>query len=79
MCNRREGKTYYAKSCLDGTCSNYDGMKLLIQCMHESGDNVFGNMVIDMKSFKYISYEIVPRKERKKIQLVTSQVHAFIY
>ena len=34
---------------------------------------------LHMKIFKYISYEIVPRKESKKIQLVTSQVHAFIY
>jgi len=42
--------------------------------MHESGDSEFGNMVIDMKSFKYISYEVVPGKESKKIQLVTSQV-----
>ena len=47
--------------------------------MHETGDNEFGNMVTDMKSFKYISYEIAPRKESKKIQLVTSQVHACIY
>jgi hypothetical protein len=79
MCNRPEGQTYYAKSCLDGTCSNYAGMALLSQCMHETGDNEFGNMVTDMKSFKYISYEIVPGKESKKIQLVTSQVHACIY
>ncbi len=69
MCNRPEGKTYYEKYCLDGTCSNYAGMALLSQCMHESGDNEFGNMVIDMKSFKYISYEIGPRKERKKIRV----------
>ena len=47
--------------------------------MHESGDNEFGNMVTDMKSFKYINYEIVLGKESKNIQLVTSQVHAFIY
>ena len=47
--------------------------------MHETGDNEFGNMVTDMKSIKYISYEIVPGKESKKIQLVTSHVHAFIY
>ena len=79
MCNRPEGQSYYAKYCLDGSCSNYVGMELLRQCMHESGDNEFVNMVIDMKSFKYISYEIVLGKERKKIQLVTSQVHAFIY
>ena len=79
MCNRLEGKTYYAKSCLDGTCSNCARMALLSQCMHESGDNEFGNMVTDMKSFKYISYEIVPGNESTKIQLVTSQVHAFIY
>ena len=79
MCNRHEGQTYYAKSCLDGTCSNCAGMALLSQCMHKTGDNEFGNMVTDMKSFKYISYEIVPWKESKKIQLVTSQVHAFIY
>ena len=46
--------------------------------MHESGDNEFGNMVTGMKSFN-ISYEIVLGKEGKKIQLVTSQVHAFIY
>ena len=61
------------------TSSNCAGMALLSQCMHETGDNEFGNMVIDMKSFKYISYEIVPVKESKKIQLVTSQIHAFIY
>ena len=79
MCNRPQGKTYYAKSCLDGTCSNYAGMALLSQCMHETRDNEFGNMVTDMKIFKYVSYEIVPGKESKKIQLVTSQVHAFIY
>jgi len=79
MCNRPKGQTYYAKSCLDGTCSNCAGMALLSQCMHETGDNEFGNMVTDMKSFKYISYEIVLGKESKKIQLVTSQVHAFIY
>ena len=42
--------------------------------MHESGYNEFGNMVIDMKSFKYISHEIVLGKESKKIQLVTSQL-----
>ena len=79
MCNRPEGKTYYVKSCLGGTCSNCAAMTLLSQCIHESGDNEFGNMVTYMKSFKYIIYEIVPGKERKKIQLVTSQVHAFIY
>ena len=45
----------------------------------KTGDNEFGNMVIDMKIFKYISYEIVPGKESKKIQLVRYQVHAFIY
>ena len=77
MCNRPEGKTYYAKSYLDGTCSNCAGMALLSQCMHKTGDNEFGNMVIDMKIFKYISYEIVLGKESKKLQLVTSQVHAF--
>ena len=79
MCNRPEGKTYYAKSCLDGTFSNCVGLALLSQCMHTSGDNEFGNMVRDMKSFKYISYEIVLGKERKKIQLVRYWVHAFIY
>ena len=75
MCNRPEGQTYYAKSYLDGTSSNCAGMGLLSQCMHETGDNEFGNIVTDMKSFKYISYEIVPGKESKKIQLV----HGFIY
>src|SRR5713101_689207 len=79
MCNRPKGQTYYAKFCLYGTCSNCAGMALLSQCMHETRDNEFGNMVTDMKSFKYISYETVPGKESKKIQLVTSQVHAFIY
>ena len=78
MCNRIEGQTYYAKSCLDGTCSNCNGMELLSQCMQESGDNKFGNMVADMKNFKYMSYEIVPRKESKKIQLVTSQVCIYL-
>ena len=34
--------------------------------MHETRDNEFGNMVTDMKSFKYMSYEIVPGKESKK-------------
>ena len=47
--------------------------------MHETGDNEFGNMVTDMKSYKYINFEIVLGKESKKIELVTSQVHAFIY
>ena len=79
MCNRPEGQTYYAKSCLDGTFPIYDGIALLSQCMHDSGDNEFGSMVTNMKSFKYISYEIVLGKKRKKIQLVTSHVHAFIY
>ena len=54
-------------------------MALLSQCMHKTGDNESGNMVTDMKSFEYISYEIVLGKKRKKIQLVTSHVHAFIY
>lgn len=78
MCNRPEGKMYYEKSCLDGTCSNCGGMTLLSQCDHESGDNEFGNMVIDMKSFKYMSYEIGPGKKRKKIQLVTYQVSIYL-
>ena len=78
MCNRPEGKTYYAKACIDGTCSNCGGMELLSQCIHESGDSEFGNMVVDTKSFKYISYEIGPRKERKIIELVTSQVGIYL-
>ena len=78
MCNRLEGKTYYAKSCINGTCSNYSVMELMSQCNHESGDSEFGNMVVDTKSFKYISYEIGPRKESKTIQLVTSQVSIYL-
>ena len=69
---------YYAKACLDGTWSNCSGMTLLSQCDHESGDNEFGNMVINMKSFKYICYDIGPGKESNKIQLVTSKVSIYI-
>ena len=79
MCNRAEGKTYYARACLDGTCSNCGGMSLLSQCIHESGDHEFGNMMIDMKSFKYVTYAVGPEKESKKIQLVTSQVSNYLY
>ena len=78
MCNRPEGKTYYAKACIDGTCLNFNVISLLIQCIHESGDSEFGNMVVDTKSFKYISYEIGPGKERKIIELVTSQVGIYL-
>ena len=78
MCNRPKGQTYYAKYCLDGTCSNCAGMELLSQCMHESGDNEFGNTVTNMKNFKYIIYEIVRGKESKKIQLVTSRVCIYL-
>ena len=41
-------------------------MALVSQYMHESGDSEFGNMVTDMKNFKYISYEIVTGKKAKK-------------
>ena len=78
MCNRPKGKTYYAKSCIYRTCSNCGGMELLSQCIHESGDSEFENMVVDTKSFKYISYEIGPGKERKIIELVTSQVGIYL-
>jgi len=50
---------YYEKS-------SYGGISLLIQCNHESGDNEFTNMVIDMKSFKYISYEIGRGKKARR-------------
>ena len=66
ICNWHEGKTYYAKSYLDGTCSNCAGMELLSQCMHETGDNEFGNMVTNMKSFKYISLKQSQGKKAKK-------------
>lgn len=79
MCNRAEEQTYYARACLDGTFSDCGGMSLLSQCIHESGDREFGNMMIDMKSFKYITYAVGPEKESKKIKLVTSQVSNYLY
>jgi hypothetical protein len=47
---------------------------VLSQCIHESEDHEFGRMVVDMQSFKYVTYELDNGKERKKIALVMSQV-----
>ena len=49
--NRLEGQTYYAKSCLDGTCSNCAGMALLSQCIHETGKNGSGFRRLDLLEF----------------------------
>ena len=67
MCNKEEGKTYYEKTCFDGTCSMCGKMALLRQCIHESEDQNFGKMMVDMKSFKYITYDAGFGKERKKM------------
>jgi len=45
-----------------------------MQNIHESDDHEFGRMVVDMKSFKYVAYEVDGGKERKEIELVMSQV-----
>jgi hypothetical protein len=56
---------YYAKYFLDGTCPKCSGFALLIQRIHENENHEFGMMVVDIQSFKYVTYEQDYEKERK--------------
>jgi len=69
---RLDGQKYYENSCLYGTCPKCNGFALLMQCIHESEDHEFGRIVVDMQSFKYITYQIDGWKERKKITSMMS-------
>ena len=53
MCNKAQWKTCYTKTCLDGTCSKCGGMTLLSQCIHESEDQFFWKIIVDMKISKH--------------------------
>jgi hypothetical protein len=71
-CPRLDGKKYYTKYVLDGTCPRCNGFSLLTQNIHESDNDEFQRMVVDMKRFKYVTYEVDGGKERKYIELVMS-------
>ena len=73
-----EGKKYYGKSCLYGNCSRCSGFSLLNRCIHGSDEHQFGNMTVEMQSFKYVTYQSYSAKESKKIALVKSQVQIII-
>jgi hypothetical protein len=74
LCTRPEGFTFYQNACLDGTCPRCGGMTLLRKCIHVSDEYELGRKEVSLQSFKYVTYDIDGGQERKKIQLVTSQV-----
>lgn len=74
MCPRHEGQKYYEKSCLYGDCSRCSGFSLLNRCIHGSDEHQFGSMIVEMQSFKYITYQSDSAKESKNIALVKSRV-----
>ena len=78
MCLRQEGQKYYVKSCLYGDCSRCSGFALLNRCIHGSDEHQFGNMSVEMQSFKYVTYQSDSVKESKNIALVKSQVQMII-
>ena len=49
-------------------------MALLIKCIHVSDEYELGRKEASLQTFKYVAYDIDGGRERKKIQLVTSQV-----
>jgi hypothetical protein len=49
-------------------------MTLLSKCIHVSDEHELGRKEVSLQSFKYVTYDIDGGQERKKIQLVTSQV-----
>ena len=67
-------KKYYGKSCLYGNCSRCNGFAILNHCIHGSDEHQFGNMSVEMQSFKYITYQSDSAKESKNIALVKSHV-----
>ena len=66
------------KSCLYGNPSRCSGFSLLNHCIHGSDEYQFGNMSMEMQSFKYVTYQSDSAKESKKIALVKSQVQMII-
>ena len=78
MCPRHEVQKYYGKSCLYGNFSRCSGFAILNCCIHGSNEHQFGNMTVDMQSFRYITYQSDSAKESKNIALVKSQVQMII-
>jgi hypothetical protein len=74
LCTSPEGCTFYQKYFLDGTCPSCGGMELLSKCIHVNDEYELGRKEVSLQIFKYVTYDIDGGKERKKIQLVTSQV-----
>jgi hypothetical protein len=74
LCKRPEGCTFYQKYFLDGTCPRCGGMALLGKCIHARDKYELGRKEVSLQIFKYVSYDIDGGRERKNIQLVTSQV-----
>ena len=69
---------YYGKSCLSMNFSRCSGFSLLNRSIHGSDEHQFGNMRVEMQSFKYITYQSDTVKESKKIALVKSRVQMII-
>ena len=78
MCPRHEGQKYYGKSCLYGNCSRCSGFSLLNHYIHGNDEHQFGSMIVEMQSFKYVTYQSDSVKESKKIALVKSHVQMII-
>ena len=78
VCPRHEGQKYHGKSCLYGNFSSCSGFYLLNYCIHGSDEHQFGNMSVEMQSFKYVTYQSDSAKESKNIALVQSQVEMII-
>jgi len=69
MCPWIDEHAYYEKYYLDGTCPWCNVFALLIHCIQKSEDREFFRMVVDVESFKYVSYELDGGKERKKCSI----------
>ena len=74
LCRRTEGCTFYQRPCVDGACPRCGGMAFLDKCIHVTDENELGRHEVNLQSFKYVTYDIGGGNERKKIQLVNSQV-----
>lgn len=51
-----DDQSFYSNACISGKCSIYGNLSFLGECMHESSDDEFGQILVDFKKIKNVEY-----------------------
>ena len=74
LCIRDDGKFFYKKLCLKGSCVTCGGLQHLQKYLHLKSTHEIGKKLFTLGKYKIVTYGVKDGKELKRCELVNTDI-----